>query len=80
MATAIPKDSIRSQFLQQRQALSPALWRSQSDRICHHLSHCPALIDARTVLEADDNLHPWFERMLDLYDGFARREPARAQA
>ena len=38
------------------------------------------LIDARPVLETDDNLHPWFERMLDLYEGFARREPARAQA
>ena len=46
----LPKDSIRYQFLQQRQALPPALWRSQSDRICHHLSHCPAFIAARTVL------------------------------
>ncbi len=35
--------------------------------------------DARPVLEADDALHSWFERMLDLHDGFARGEPARAQ-
>ena len=35
--------------------------------------------DARAVLEADDALHPWFERMLDLYDGFARSELARVQ-
>ena len=33
--------------------------------------------DARPVLEADDPLNPWFERMLDLFDGFARSEPAR---
>jgi glutathione S-transferase len=38
------------------------------------------LIDARPALEADDTLHPWFERMLDLYDGFALREPARVQS
>ena len=38
------------------------------------------LIDARPVLEADDTLHPWSERMLDLYDGFARSEPARTRS
>ncbi len=36
------------------------------------------IIDAAPVLEADDALLPWFERMLDLFDGFARAEPARA--
>jgi 5-formyltetrahydrofolate cyclo-ligase len=45
-----PKDSLRYQFLQQRQALPPILWRFQSDRICHHLLHCPTFINARTVL------------------------------
>lgn len=36
------------------------------------------IIDAAPVLEADATLGAWFERMLDLYDGFARAEPARA--
>ena len=36
------------------------------------------IADARPVLEADDALNAWFGRMLDLYDGFARSEPARA--
>jgi len=36
------------------------------------------IIDAAPVLEADDTLLSWFERMLDLFDGFARAEPARA--
>jgi len=36
------------------------------------------IIDAEPVLEADDTLLSWFERMLDLFDGFARAEPARA--
>jgi len=36
------------------------------------------IIDAAPVLETDDTLLPWFERMLDLFDGFARAEPARA--
>ena len=31
------------------------------------------------VLEADDALNPWFERMLDLFDGFARAELAHAR-
>jgi len=30
------------------------------------------------VLEADDAVGAWFERMLDLHQGFARAEPARA--
>ncbi len=36
------------------------------------------IIDATPVLETDDAIGAWFERMLDLYDGFARAEPARA--
>jgi glutathione S-transferase len=31
------------------------------------------------VLEADDAVDAWFGRMLDLHDGFARAEPARAK-
>ena len=30
------------------------------------------------VLEADDAVNVWFERMLDLHDGYARAEPTRA--
>jgi len=30
------------------------------------------------LLEEADPIHPWMNRMLDLYDGLARREPARA--
>jgi glutathione S-transferase len=29
------------------------------------------------VLEADDTIGAWFERMLDLHQGFARAEPVR---
>ena len=36
------------------------------------------IIDCAPVLEADDTLTPWFERMLDLYDSFARAEPSPA--
>ncbi len=44
------KELCRHQLLGQRQALPPALWRSQSDRICHHLLCCPEFIAARTIL------------------------------
>ncbi|MBL8382088.1 MAG: glutathione S-transferase N-terminal domain-containing protein [Burkholderiales bacterium] len=36
------------------------------------------IVDPEPVLEADDAVAAWFERMLDLFDGFARAEPARA--
>jgi 5-formyltetrahydrofolate cyclo-ligase len=45
-----PKNILRRQFLQQRQALPVQLWRVQSDRICHHLLNCPQFIEARTIL------------------------------
>jgi 5-formyltetrahydrofolate cyclo-ligase len=45
-----PKHTLRRQFLQQRQALSAELWKSQSDTICHHLSDCSEFIRAQTVL------------------------------
>jgi 5-formyltetrahydrofolate cyclo-ligase len=44
------KSILRRQFLQQRQALSTELWRSHSDRICHHLAHHPQFQAAQTVL------------------------------
>lgn len=33
---------------------------------------------AYRVVEADDPIHAWFERLLDLYDGLGRSEPAAA--
>lgn len=33
---------------------------------------------ALPVLAADDPVAAWFERVLDLFDGVARAEPARA--
>jgi 5-formyltetrahydrofolate cyclo-ligase len=44
------KTSLRRQLLQQRQALSSAVWRTQSDRICRHLLDCPQFITASTIL------------------------------
>lgn len=36
------------------------------------------IVHAEPVLEADDAVGAWFERMLDLFQGYARAEPARA--
>lgn len=36
------------------------------------------IIHPEPVLEPDDAVAAWFERMLDLFGGFARAEPARA--
>jgi len=36
------------------------------------------IVHAEPVLEADDAVAAWFERMLDLFQGYARAEPARA--
>ena len=44
------KTNLRSQFLQQRQALPAQVWRSQSDQICDQLSTCPQFIAAQTIL------------------------------
>jgi 5-formyltetrahydrofolate cyclo-ligase len=44
------KQTLRRQFLQQRQALAPEVWHMQSDRICCHLANCPQFIEARTIL------------------------------
>ena len=45
-----PKNILRRQLLQQRQALPAQLWQVQSDLICHHLLNCPQFIEARTIL------------------------------
>jgi 5-formyltetrahydrofolate cyclo-ligase len=44
------KNTLRRQFLQQRQALSTELWRSHSNLICHHLANYPQFQDAQTIL------------------------------
>jgi 5-formyltetrahydrofolate cyclo-ligase len=44
------KITLRRQLLQQRQALPLAVWRTQSEQICHHLSNCAEFIAARTIL------------------------------
>ncbi len=44
------KAVLRSTLLQQRLALSPAEWRSQSDRLCTHLQTCPLFQQAHTIL------------------------------
>jgi glutathione S-transferase len=36
------------------------------------------IVSPLPILEADDALAAWRERMLDLYDGLGRKEPARA--
>lgn len=38
------------------------------------------IVSPARVLEPDDAVHGWFERMLDLYGGVARRQPAAAEA
>jgi 5-formyltetrahydrofolate cyclo-ligase len=44
------KNTLRRQFLQQRQALSPEIWRSHSKSICRHLADYPQFQAAQTVL------------------------------
>jgi 5-formyltetrahydrofolate cyclo-ligase len=44
------KNTLRRQFLQQRQALSPERWRSHSQNICQHLTNHPQFRSAQTVL------------------------------
>jgi 5-formyltetrahydrofolate cyclo-ligase len=44
------KNLLRRQFLQHRQALSPALWREQSDRICTHLQNWEQFERSQTIL------------------------------
>ncbi len=44
------KNRLRRQLLQQRQALSSALWREQSEQICCHLENSAQFQQARRVL------------------------------
>ncbi|PSB56756.1 5-formyltetrahydrofolate cyclo-ligase [Chamaesiphon polymorphus] len=44
------KQTLRRQFIQQRQALAPEVWQMHSDRICDLLANCPQFIEARTIL------------------------------
>lgn len=44
------KSQLRRQLLQQRQALSPSLWREKSDRLCTHLQQLPLFQTANTIL------------------------------
>ena len=50
MTTNYQKQILRDRFLPQRQALPVELWRSQSQRICHHLANSPQFMAAQTVL------------------------------
>ena len=49
-----------------------------ADYICMSPLQWARIIDRRPVLEADDAVGAWFERMLGLFDGYALAEPARA--
>ncbi len=41
---------LRRQLIQQRQALTPELWRSISDQLCDQLTNCPQFSSAQTIL------------------------------
>jgi 5-formyltetrahydrofolate cyclo-ligase len=44
------KQTLRRQFLQQRQALPLDMWQAQSSQLCQHLTNCLEFIEAETVL------------------------------
>jgi 5-formyltetrahydrofolate cyclo-ligase len=44
------KTSLRRQLLQQRQELSPQLWRTWSEKICVHLYSSPQFTRSQTIL------------------------------
>jgi 5-formyltetrahydrofolate cyclo-ligase len=44
------KDLLRRQLINHRQALTPASWRSMSDRLCDHLVNCAQFSNAQTIL------------------------------
>ncbi len=51
-----------------------------ADYILFSLMQWARIVSAFDVLEADDAVAAWRERMLDLYDGLARTAPARAES
>jgi 5-formyltetrahydrofolate cyclo-ligase len=46
----IEKAELRRSLLQIRRHLPPATWRTQSDRLCHHLQASPPFSQAQTLL------------------------------
>ncbi|WP_428520252.1 glutathione S-transferase N-terminal domain-containing protein [Pseudorhodoplanes sp.] len=50
------------------------------DYILFSLFQWARIVSAVQVLEPDDAIAAWRERMLDLFDGFARREQSRLEA
>ncbi len=44
------KADLRRSLLKTRRALSPDIWREQSDRLCTHLQNAPQFIQAHTIL------------------------------
>lgn len=51
-----------------------------ADYILFSLLQWARIVSALPVLEADDPVAAWRERMLDLFDGFARKEQSRFEA
>lgn len=50
MNSIIDKISLRRRLLGQRQQLSPQLWRTWSEQICHHLQNSPQFTRSQTIL------------------------------
>jgi glutathione S-transferase len=50
-----------------------------ADHILFGVLQWARVVSTATVLEADDVVAAWFERVLDLYDGVGRKELPRAQ-
>jgi 5-formyltetrahydrofolate cyclo-ligase len=44
------KTALRRSLLKARLALTPEIWREQSDRLCAHLQNSPQFIQAHTIL------------------------------
>ena len=49
-----------------------------ADHILFGVLQWARVVSTATVLEADDAVAAWFERVLDLYDGVGRKELPRA--
>ena len=50
-----------------------------ADHILFGVLQWARVVSTATVLEADDVVAAWFERVLDLYDGVGRKELPRAE-
>ncbi len=51
-----------------------------ADYILFSIFQWARIVSTTPVLEPNDAIDAWRERMLDLFDGLARREPARSAA